>query len=48
MASLNPIVGTLGVQNASHLLRRATFGPQLQDIQLFSTLTPAAAFQQLI
>ncbi len=48
MASLNPIVGTLGTQNAAHLLRRATFGPRLQDIQQFSTLTAAAAFQQLI
>lgn len=48
MASLNPIVGTLGTQNAAHLLRRATFGPQLQDIQLFSTLTANAAFQQLL
>lgn len=48
MASLNPITGTLGAQNAAHLLRRATFGPQLQDIQTFSSLTAAAAFQQLI
>jgi uncharacterized protein (DUF1800 family) len=48
MASLNPIVGTLGVQNATHLLRRATFGPQLQDIQYFSTLSAADAFQELI
>jgi uncharacterized protein (DUF1800 family) len=48
MASLNPITGTLGVQNAAHLLRRATFGPRLQDITTFSALTPAAAFQQLI
>jgi uncharacterized protein (DUF1800 family) len=48
MASLNPISGILGVQNAAHLLRRATFGPKIQDIQIFSTLTAAAAFQQLI
>lgn len=48
MASLNPISGNLGVQKAAHLLRRATFGPQLQDIQAFSNLTPAGAFQQLI
>lgn len=48
MASLTPITGTLGVQNASHLLRRATFGPQLADIQLFSNLTAASAFQLLI
>jgi uncharacterized protein (DUF1800 family) len=48
MASLNPISGTLGAQNAAHLLRRATFGPRLQDIQAFSNLTATAAFQQLI
>lgn len=47
MASLNSISGSLGIQNAAHLLRRATFGPTLQDIQTFSNLTPAAAFQQL-
>lgn len=48
MASLNPISGTLGTQNAAHLLRRATFGPHLQDIQTFSNLTASAAFQLLI
>lgn len=48
MASLNPITGALGVQNAAHLLRRATFGPRLQDIQSFSSMTAPAAFQQLI
>ena len=48
MASLNPISGTLGTQNAAHLLRRATLGPHLQDIQTFSGLTAAAAFQLLI
>ncbi len=48
MASLNPITGNLGVQNAAHLLRRATFGPRLLDIQTFSTLTASMAFQQLI
>ncbi len=48
MASLNPINGNLGTQKAAHLLRRATFGPQLQDIQFFSTLDAATAFQQLI
>ncbi len=48
MASLNPISGTLGMQKAAHLLRRATFGPRLADIQAFSSLTATAAFQQLI
>ncbi|HLW38971.1 MAG TPA: DUF1800 family protein, partial [Brumimicrobium sp.] len=47
MASLNPISGTLGVKNAAHLLRRATFGPTIQDIQVFSGYTPAMAFHQL-
>ena len=47
MASITPVAGTLGVQNAAHLLRRATFGPSIQDIQYFSTLTAAAAFQEL-
>lgn len=48
MASLVPISGSLGVLKAAHLLRRATFGPRLQDIQTFSTLTATTAFQQLI
>src|SRR5690554_5913107 len=48
MASLDPISGNLGTKNAAHLLRRATFGPRLQDIQTFSNLTASAAFQQLI
>lgn len=47
MASLNSISGTLGLQNAVHLLRRATFGPQIQDIQFFSSLTATAAVQAL-
>ncbi len=48
MASLTPITGVLGTLKAAHLLRRATFGPQLQDIQFFSNLNASAAFQQLI
>ena len=48
MASLTPIAGTLGVQYASHLLRRATLGPRLQDIQSFANMTASEAFQQLI
>lgn len=48
MASLNPITGTLGAQNASHLLRRATFGPRLLDLQLFSGMTATAAIQELL
>lgn len=48
MASLNPITGQLGIQKATHLLRRATFGPNIQAISDFSNLTAAAAFQTLI
>ncbi|MFM7566197.1 MAG: DUF1800 family protein [Flavobacteriales bacterium] len=48
MASLNPIAGVLGKQRASHLLRRATMGPRLQDISAFSVLDIDAALTQLI
>jgi len=48
MASLTPVTGTLGVQNAAHLLRRATFGPNIQEIQYFSNLTVSAAIQELM
>lgn len=48
MASLTPVSGALGVQNATHLLRRATMGPRIQEIQYFSNLTAADAFQELI
>lgn len=47
MASLNPISGALGAQKAAHLLRRATFGPKLQDISTFSGMTAQAAFTAL-
>jgi uncharacterized protein (DUF1800 family) len=48
MASLAPISGTLGKQRAAHLLRRATMGPRLQDINAFSSLTAQAAFSALV
>lgn len=48
MASLNPISGTLGEQNAAHLLRRTTLGPTLQDISTFSGMTAQAAYSALI
>ena len=48
MASLAPISGTLGKQRAAHLLRRATMGPRLQDINAFSYLTAQAAFNALV
>jgi len=47
MASLSPVAGALGVQRAAHLLRRATFGPRLQDISTFSGMTAQAAFTAL-
>lgn len=48
MASLNPISGPLGVQKATHLLRRATMGPTLQQIADFANMNPQTAFQSLI
>src|SRR5690349_24151077 len=39
--------GTLGTKRATHLLRRATFGPTKAQIDTFSTLTPAQAIVQL-
>jgi uncharacterized protein (DUF1800 family) len=47
MASLSPITGALGTQKAAHLLRRATFGPGLQDISTFAGMTAQAAFTTL-
>lgn len=47
MASLNPITGALGAQKAAHLLRRATLGPNLQDISTFSGMTAQAAIASL-
>lgn len=44
---LIPFTGTLGTRGAAHLLRRTTFGPTLQQINDFSSLTPARAVQQL-
>lgn len=48
MASLNPISGVLGQQKASHLLRRATMGPSLQDIANFSSMTAQDALTALL
>lgn len=47
MASLNPITGALGTQQAAHLLRRATLGPRLQDISSFAGMTAQAAVTAL-
>lgn len=47
MASLTPLSGTLGEKNAAHLLRRATFGPNVQTIKSFSTMTVTEAMNTL-
>ena len=48
MASLNPVSGMLGVQRASHLLRRATFGPDISSINTFALLTAEDAVAELL
>lgn len=47
MASLNPTTGILGIQRASHLLRRATFGPNISSINSFATMTAQDAVTAL-
>ena len=44
---LAPHTGTLGRKAAAHLLRRATFGANKQEIDSFSSLTASAAIAQL-
>ncbi len=44
---LTPHTGLLGRRGAAHLLRRATYGPTINDIKVFSALTPAAALNRL-
>lgn len=48
MASLNPLAGLLGRSNAAHLLRRATFGPSLAEIEQFGSLTAEQAVTLLL
>lgn len=48
MASLSPVSGLLGKQRAAHLLRRATMGPRIQDINAFASMTAPAAFTALV
>lgn len=48
MASLNPISGVLGFQRAGHLLRRATFGPDISTINNFATMTIQDAIDALL
>lgn len=44
---LTPHTGPLGRRGAAHLLRRATYGPTIEQIKAFSTLTAAQAIQAL-
>ncbi|MCU0357090.1 MAG: DUF1800 domain-containing protein [Cyclobacteriaceae bacterium] len=44
---LNEYTGTLGLNRAAHLLRRATFGPTKEQIETFASLTPQQAITQL-
>lgn len=48
MASLNEINGVLGRARAAHLLRRATFGPSIPEINQFSALTATEAVNLLL
>ncbi len=48
MASLNEITGVLGSVRAAHLLRRATFGPTIAEIEQFSGLSASQALDLLL
>jgi uncharacterized protein (DUF1800 family) len=48
MASLNEINGVLGSKRAAHLLRRATFGPTIPEIEQFSGLSASQALDLLL
>ena len=47
MASLNEYTEKLGKTGAAHLLRRSTFGPDINQIQQFGNLTSAEAMEIL-
>jgi uncharacterized protein (DUF1800 family) len=47
MAALDPFTGNLGEKNAAHLLRRATFGPTIEEIKSFSGKTVSQAMDIL-
>lgn len=44
---LTEFTGTLGLKRAAHLLRRATFGANKQDIDAFAALSPQQAVDRL-
>jgi len=48
MASLTEITGVLGRKRAAHLLRRATFGPTISEIDQFALLTASQAMTVLL
>ena len=48
MASLTKITGVLGRKHAAHLLRRATFGPTINQIDQFASYTADQAMTQLL
>ncbi len=48
MASLSPITGTLGLERAAHLLRRATFGPTRTEIENFAAMNVSTALDTLL
>jgi len=48
MASLNEITGVLGSVRAAHLLRRATFGPTIAEVEQFSGLNASQALDLLL
>lgn len=47
MASLNEYTEKLGEKGAAHLLRRSTFGPDIDQIKQFENLTPSEAIEIL-
>jgi len=47
MASLEPFLGPLGRKNAAHLLRRATFGPNIPQIDSYETKIAEHAVNEL-
>lgn len=48
MASLTPISGNLGMKNAAHFLRRATFGPTRTAIDEFANKTVTQALTDIM
>lgn len=47
MSSLSPLTGSLGEKRAAHLLKRATFGPTVNEIKKFASYTVSQAMDAL-